>query len=310
MRLLKPILTALILCLVITGCDQTEEREMTSTTDTVSVTTRPQETTTTTTAKLKETTTTTTTTTPKTTTTAVTTTSKETKTTTSTTTKQTTTLQKEQPAPVTQKIKVKNLKAEATSVSSIRVTWEQERNREYEISCETKAPYGENIHIFFPEKGVCCITGLRVNSEYDIKMSPMLNDNEKADVIPSSTKCKTPNVEVIQEFDHEDGWTNCFSGEGTHYGYCNDRFLIELENGIQFTTRICDSKGCGDVQDENGLGLYHWFGGKNAGKCIIEFIHDDNHLPSCVAFSGTWGGYNWNGLNLGANIKSIEKINY
>ena len=349
MKLLKPILTALILCLTITGCDQTKERDMTPTADAVPVTTRPQETTTTTTAKPKETTTTTTTTTPKTTTTAVTTTSKETKTTTSTTTKQTTTLQTEQPAPVTQKIKVKNLKAEATSVSSIRVTWEQERNREYEISCETKAPYSENIHIFFPEKGVCCITGLRVNSEYDITMSPILNDNEKADVIPSSTKCKTPNVEVIQEFDHEDGWTNCFSGErasgltampssgaiygsqvdsitntgirrfengdyccamGTHYGYCNDRFLIELENGIQFTTRICDSKGCGDVQDENGLGLYHWFGGENAGKCIIEFIHDDNYLPSCVAFSGTWGGYNWNGLNLGANIKSIEKINY
>ena len=68
---------------------------------------------------------------------------------------------------------------------------------------------------------------------------------------------------------------------GVWYGYCGDRFLIELENGTQFTTKICDSKG-----------------------------YDDHHLPSCVAFSGSWGYYNWNGLDLSSNIKSIKKINY
>ena len=52
----------------------------------------------------------------------------------------------------------------------------------------------------------------------------------------------------------------------------------------------------------------HNFGG--SGKCIVEFIYDDGNLPSCVAFSGSWGYYNWNGLDLGANIKSIKKINY
>ena len=91
---------------------------------------------------------------------------------------------------------------------------------------------------------------------------------------------------------------------GVWYGYCNDRFLIELENGTQFTTKICDSKGYAD----DGEGKYHNFGG--SGKCIVEFIYDDYNLPSCVAFSGSWGYYNWNGLDLGANIKSIKKINY
>lgn len=43
---------------------------------------------------------------------------------------------------------------------------------------------------------------------------------------------------------------------------------------------------------------------------IEGFIYDDGNLPSCVAFSGSWGYYNWNGLDLGANIKSIKKINY
>ena len=91
---------------------------------------------------------------------------------------------------------------------------------------------------------------------------------------------------------------------GVWYGYCGDRFLIELENGTQFTTKICDSKGFAD----DGEGKYHNFGG--SGKCIVEFIYDDGNLPSCVAFSGSWGYYNWNGLDLGANIKSIKKINY
>jgi len=55
---------------------------------------------------------------------------------------------------------------------------------------------------------------------------------------------------------------------------------------------------------------WNWFGGEGNGKCIIEFIYDDNSLPSCVAFSGSWGYYNWNGLDLSSNITSIKKINY
>ena len=248
-----------------------------------------------------------------------------------------------------EKIEVKNLRVKADSVSSLKITWDADKDREYEVGWRTNAPYTENITFVFPESGVCYLTGLRVNEEYDITVTPkpLKNENEKKfEYVSKKKKAKTKNIpDVIQEYDHEDGWTNCFAGEkasgltampssgaiygssvdkvtgtgirrfengdyccamGTHYGYCNDRFLVELENGIQFTVRICDSKGCGDVQDEYGLGLYHRFGG--SGKCIIEFIWDDGNLPGCVAFSGSWGGYNWNGLNLGANIKSIQKL--
>ena len=85
---------------------------------------------------------------------------------------------------------------------------------------------------------------------------------------------------------------------GTVYGYCGDRFLITLKNGVQFTTKICDSKG-----DR----AYHPFGGD--GKCIVEFIHADGCLPSCVAFTGNYGSYYWDGL-IFDNIECIQKINY
>ena len=114
--------------------------------------------------------------------------------------------------------------------------------------------------------------------------------------VSASADGKTETVEVIYEFPYEDGWTNCFAGErasgltampssgaiygskvdtitgtgirrddygdyccamGVWYGYCNDRFLIELENGTQFTTKICDSKGYADDAEGN----YHNFGG-------------------------------------------------
>ncbi len=181
--------------------------------------------------------------------------------------------------------------------------------------------------------------------EGEFRIMDLLSDDEKDGytAVSASADGKTETVEVIYEFPYEDGWTNCFAGErasgltampssgaiygskvdtitdtgirrddygdyccamGVWYGYCNDRFLIELENGTQFTTKICDSKGYAD----DGEGKYHNFGG--SGKCIVEFIYDDGNLPSCVAFSGSWGYYNWNGLDLGANIKSIKKINY
>lgn len=246
-------------------------------------------------------------------------------------------------------VTVKNLEIVADSVSSLKITWDAEEDRNYNIEWYTMAPYSENITFVFPENGVCYLTGLRVNEEYDITVTPLpLEDENKDDFNYLSHKktVKTPNIpDVIQEYDYVDGWTSCFAGErasgltampssgaiygssvdtvtgtgirrfpngdycvamGTHYGYCNDRFLVELENGIQFTVRICDSKGAADVQDDWGYGIYHRFGG--SGKCIIEMIYDDANLPSCVAFSGSWGYYNWNGLNLCSNIKNIQKL--
>lgn len=242
-------------------------------------------------------------------------------------------------------VKVINPNVSLASVSSIKITWDAEEGREYDVAWSTYSAYTENVTIVYPKYGLCYITGLRIDTDYDITITPIIKENEKRIPISYNQTIHTSNPEVIQEFDYIDGWTNCFAGEkasgltampssgaiygskcdeitgtgirrfengdyccamGTHFGYCNDRFLVELDNGIQFTTRICDSKGCGDVQDEYGYGLWHNFGG--SGKCIIEFIWDDGNLPNCVAFSGSWGGYNWNGLNLGANIRSIKKL--
>lgn len=262
-------------------------------------------------------------------------------TTTVTTTAATTTqpLTTAKPAPPT--VKIENAAIEATSVSELKITWDAEKDRTYTLGWETEAPYSENIEIVLFEGGTAYLTGLRVDSEYKVIITPELKEGEEAVVIPAELIGRTPNVEFIQDFDREEGWTACFAGErasgltampssgaiygstvdtvtgtgirrfengdyccamGVWYGYCGDRFLIELDNGIQFTTRICDSKGFGD----DGEGRYHNFG--NGGKCVVEFIYDDYNLPSCVAFSGSWGYYDWNGLDLCSDIKSIRKL--
>ena len=200
------------------------------------------------------------------------------------------------------------------------------------------------MYFEFKSDSLCYITGLREDTEYTVTVEPViLSEEENTNAVPVSENGKTETVEVIWDFPHEDGWTNCFAGErasglkaqpasgaiygsvvdpitntgirrdeygdycaalGLFYGYDWDRYLVELENGTQFTVKQCDSKGWAD----DGEGKYHNFGGD--GKCIVEFIYDDNSLPSCVAFSGSWGYYNWNGLDLSSNIKSIKKINY
>lgn len=238
-------------------------------------------------------------------------------------------------------LKVENAQIEATSVSELKITWDAEEDRTYTLGWETEAPYSENIEFVFYEDGTAYLTGLRIDSEYKVTITPELKEGEDAVVMSAELVGHTPNIEVIQDFEREEGWTGCFAGErasgltampssgaiygsqvdsvtgtgirrfengdyccamGVWYGYCGDRFLIELDNGIQFTTRICDSKGFGD----DGEGRYHNFG--NGGKCVVEFIYDDYNLPSCVAFSGSWGYYDWNGLDLCSNIKSIKKL--
>ncbi|MBR3267387.1 MAG: CotH kinase family protein [Oscillospiraceae bacterium] len=169
------------------------------------------------------------------------------------------------------------------------------------------------------------------------------SDQGLKNVKPANAGGKTETVNVIYEYPYESGWTNCFAGDrasmlkhdpslsaiagsipdpvtgtgirrdeygdyccamGLFYGVCNDRFLIELENGTQFTTKICDSKGYAD----DGQGKYHIFA-KN-GKCIVEFIYDEANMPASAALYGSWGYNNWSGLDLRTNIKSIKKIRY
>lgn len=224
--------------------------------------------------------------------------------------------------------------ADTISVSSIKLTWDIGDISDYTVMITQLVydDYIDNVYFDFKSDNLCYVNGLREGTEYQFDI---LDSDEN---VLATTFGKTETVEVIQEYEHEDGWTNCFSYEnakgltrnpswsaiqgtepdkvtntgimrdeygdyccamGTFYGYCGDRFLVTLENGTQFTTKICDSKG-----DRR----YHEFG--NGGKSVIEFIHADGYLPDCAAFSGNYGLYNWYGLDLGANIESIKKINY
>lgn len=248
-----------------------------------------------------------------------------------------------------QEVTVQNLKTEAVSVSCIKVSWDSDTNREYEVYIQTAAPYIENVQFIFEGNDTCYLTGLRENSEYNIKVIPILDEAENAVAMTAEILCRTKQVTVIQEYEREEGWTNCFTGEkasgltrmpssgaiagttcdaitgtgirrneygdyccamGLYYGVVGDRFLVELENGTQFTVQICDSKGMGDDADGDGVadGRFHWYGGEGNGKSVIEFIFDDGNLPSNVAYTGSWGYENWNGLDLRANILSIKKI--
>ena len=222
-----------------------------------------------------------------------------------------------------------NLQASTISVSCIKLTWNGDEETEYTVTLTQTVPddYIDNVYFEFKSNTLCYVTGLRENTAYQFDIS-----DSDGNVIAETTE-KTETVEVIQEYAHEDGWTNCFTYEnakgltadpswsaiqsaepdkvtntgimrdaygdyccamGTFYGYCGDRFLVTLENGTQFTVKICDSKG-----DRR----YHDFG--NGGKSVIEFIHADGYLPDCTAFSGNYGLYNWSGLDLNANIESI-----
>lgn len=254
----------------------------------------------------------------------------------------TTTLQPKQ-------IIVEGLTVETVSVSCLKVEWKAEENRHYSISCagygsayfsfkQSNVCYITGLRE--NSEYAISVTPL-LNEETESS-----NDYQ---CVTSDITGHTQAVEVIEEFPYEEGWTSCFAGEraggltrqpssgaihgsfldtitntgirrfengdyccamGLYYGVVGDRFLIELENGQQFTVRICDSKGWADDADGDGEpdGRFHWFG--DYGKCIVEFIYDDDNFPPCVAYSGSWGYYNWEGMDLCSNILSIKKINY
>ena len=227
------------------------------------------------------------------------------------------------------------------SVSCLKVTWNAADGMTYNVRCESTDPnYAYSSMIYYEKKseGLCYVTGLRENSEYKITVEA---DGNSA--LSAVAYGHTEAVEVLAEYPHEEGWTNCFAYEpvsglkkdpaysaiqgctvdaitnmgvmrdpygdyccamGLFYGRCGDRFLVEMENGAQFTVKICDSKGYGS----DGEGRYHRFGG--TGKCIIEFIYSNGNLPSYPANMGTFGGKNWSGLDLTENIKSIKKISF
>ena len=226
------------------------------------------------------------------------------------------------------------------SVSSLKITWDYIENHEYAISCmkaDGDTTYSENICLNRKTLDTCYVTGLRENTIYLIRIVDLTNDTEE------SVLGKTEKVNITQTYDYIPGWTNCFTYEsasalthdpsksaiagaisdpvtdtgimrdeygdyccamGLYFGRCGDRFLVELENGTQFTVKICDSKG----RASDGQGKYHTFGRNRDGKSVIEFIHG-SYLPSSVYRSGNYGCYDWDGLKFD-NIKSISKIDY
>ena len=225
------------------------------------------------------------------------------------------------------------------SVSSVKLSWNAVNDHLYGISCVradgTTSEYDQNIRTSFASYGTCYITGLREGTDYIIKLADITNNT--TDYLLAQTET----VNIIEDFPYIDGWTNCFTYEsaenlvtdpsasaiegavmdpvtntgimrneygdycvamGLFYGRCGDRFLVELENGTQFTVKICDSKGYGS----DGDGIYTRF--SNNGKSIIEFIHS-SYLPTSVQQSGNYGSYDWDGL-IFDDILSISQIEY
>lgn len=210
------------------------------------------------------------------------------------------------------------------------------------IPTDPETGFTENIYIDKEHNGKYYINGLREGSEYKISVKPIIDRKEFKYSKAETIKASTEKVKHIWDFPYEDGWTNCFTYEtsagltanpswnaiqgavkdtvtdtgimrdeygdyccamGLFYGVCGDRFIVELNNGVQFTVKLCDSKGAGD----DGTGRYHDFGG--GGKSVIEFIHEKDSLPACVSFTGNYGSYKWKGLNFD-NIASIHQIDY
>ena len=234
-----------------------------------------------------------------------------------------------------------NAKASTISVSSVKITWNAVEDHKYVVSCiraETgNDNYSKNIRIKSNGSDSCFITGLRENSMYIVSIKDTTENEEE------SVFAVTEKVTVLETYDYVAGWTNCFAYEaasgltenpskaaienaiidpvtntgimrnkygdycvamGLWYGDVGDRFLVELENGTQFTVQICDSKG----KASDGKGTYHTFGHDRSGKCIIEFIHCGN-ISADIRKSGNFGDFAFDGL-IFDNIASIQRIEY
>lgn len=246
-------------------------------------------------------------------------------------------------------VTVNNLRVATVSVSCLKVTWDAEIGREYTASVETDAPYQENIYFFFKDNGLLYLTGLREGSTYNVIITPNVKDGEAVESVSATGYTETveviydfdadPEAYAIYKDSGVDYSTDFFAGEkasgltaqpssgaiagaindpitgtgicrdeygdycvamGQFFGHQWDRYLIEFQNGQQITVKQCDDKG---------QRWYHTVGGDDTNRNIIEFIWYGPRAPECVMFSGSWGYYNWNGLEM-THVKSIKKINY
>ena len=99
--------------------------------------------------------------------------------------------------------------ASTISVSCIKLTWNGDEDAEYTVTLTQTVPddYIDNVYFVFQSNSLCYVTGLREGTEYQFTLS----DSEEN--ILAEITGKTETVEVIAEFEHEDGWTNCFTYE-------------------------------------------------------------------------------------------------
>ena len=120
--------------------------------------------------------------------------------------------------PEVQELSVNDLNVSTISVSCLKVSWDSEPDRDYYVNCTALDPdyaYTDKMYFEFKSNELCYITGLRENNAYSITVEPVLSENESDNYIVRevSETCRTEQVEIIQEFPSEDGWTNCFTGE-------------------------------------------------------------------------------------------------
>lgn len=242
---------------------------------------------------------------------------------------------------VAQRVPSIKAKSSTISVSSVKIKWNGIKDHKYTISCVRAGNdddiYNQNIRLRCEDNNTCYITGLRENAMYVVTIKDLTANEEE------SLLAITEKVTVLEEYDYVPGWTNCFAYEsisklthnpskaaiagaipdpvtntgimrdeygdyccamGLWYGEVGDRFLIELENGTQFTVKICDSKGKGS----DGKGIYHTFGHDRSGKCIVEFVHCGK-ISAELRKSGNYGDFTFDGL-IFDNIASIKRIAY
>ena len=101
------------------------------------------------------------------------------------------------------------LTAAAISVSCIKLEWNGDADTEYTVTAiqNVNDDYVDNIYFEFKSNTLCYVTGLRENSEYTFELSDADGN------LLASTVQRTEAVEVIEEYDYIDGWTDCFAYE-------------------------------------------------------------------------------------------------
>lgn len=248
-----------------------------------------------------------------------------------------------------QTVRVDGLNVSTISVSCLKVTWNGEQGRDYEVSVDTQAEYTENIYYLFKSNSLLYITGLRENSEYDITITPIIHENETAE--PSTVTGHTEQVHVVYDFDanpesyaiYKDSGvlyaTDFFAGEKaggltaqpssgaiygaindpiTDTGICRDEFgdycaALGEYFGSTWDRYLIEFDNGQQITvkqcDSKGYRWYHPVGNDNSNRNIVEFIWYGSSAPSNVMYSGTWGYCNWNGLIM-TQIRSIKKIDY